>query len=260
MKMHVRVPDSSSLDINARKGGDILVRGDLNGVHAHTLVGNIIVHSATGALQLTTDHGSLDADSRSPDGKTARVELHALNGNITLFNLGSSVLATTTGGNIRFVGSLAGMNNSFSTTGAGSIVLALPADISYSFEAAGGGHVINDFTPGTLICGMVDNPAAMMKPQPSPDVMGYIDVSGPVTSTNYISGTLKPDGYFRFYTNRSEISRHSPNVSNQPNGANAANVFWAARCEKINPQELGTVQFTARAEKGTITTRLIRKH
>ena len=260
--LHVRVPRTSSVVVMAVKGGDIDLLGEMNNVTASTLNGNINLRGATGSAQLTTNHGNLVADSRSLDGKATQIKLSAEAGNITLFSVGSAVTASTTEGNIRFIGSLSGTDNQFSTTGAGNVLLALPANISYSFVATGGSQVVADLMPATLVCGMVSNSESVMHAKLSPDILGYVDIAGTVTGTNYISGTMKLDqnNYFRFNTNRSELTRYSPTSAEQPNGPNTANVFSSSKCDALNGQERGQVQFVVRADKGIIALHLNRKH
>ena len=260
--LHVRVPRTSSVVVMAVKGGDIDLLGEMNSVTASTLNGNINLRGATGSAQLTTSHGNIVVDNRSLGGKATQIKLSAEAGNITLFSVGSVVAASTTEGNIRFIGSLSGTDNQFSTTGDGSVLLALPANISYSFVATGGSQVVADLMPATLVCGMVANSESVMHAKLSPDILGYIDIAGIVTGTNYISGTMKldPSNYFRFNTNRSELTRHSPATAEQPNGPNTANVFWSSKCDALNQQERGQVQFSVHAEKGIIALHLSRKH
>jgi hypothetical protein len=277
VRLHVRVPHNTSLVVKATKGGDITVSGEVGSVHAHTPVGTITVDNVIGPLQLTTENGSINVDAyASPQSNQVQpIELHARNGDINLTAVGANVLAETTGGNIRFIGSLNGDNNSFATTGNGRVLAALPNDLTYSFDVENRQRVVNDFMPSTLICAMATSPDTRIWAQQSPDLIGQMVASDPVITTTtrsfksvagrYRSGNQPERPYLYFEDKHSQVTRFSPQGDVLPNGGNAAQAFWSPDCETVkqlvvqNAQPL-TARLRIRAETGEVILRLIRKH
>jgi hypothetical protein len=260
IRLHIRVPHGSRLKIDARQGGNIAASGELSDVEATTPSGSIRVSGATGAMKLITSNGEIQVDNRE-GALNQRLELYARNGSITVFSVGASVTAVTTVGNIRFIGSLFGIENSFTTTGSGKVLVALPNDIPHRFAVEGSGPVTVDFMAAALTCGWMTNASAGLKVEQSPDtVLGKIVASdSAITPTKVISGTMgkyaeRP--YLHFESNHGQIIRRSPS-----NGGNAVQALWSPDCDKVRSQgEPNGVNFRVRAERGDVAIRLIRKH
>jgi hypothetical protein len=74
-----------------------------------------------------------------------------------------------------------------------------------------------------------------------------------------VTGTLFPNNYFLFYTNRAAVAKFMPEYgrARQQGGA-----LWTPECdEPARRQELANIRFTVETGKsGIIDIRLIRKH
>jgi hypothetical protein len=270
VKLHVRVPRGASLVIKATKGGSITVSGDLASVHTHTSGGAIDVKGATGALQLATENGSISVDCAA-QGPVQHLELHALNGDINIFGVGTNVLASTTAGNIRFVGSLNGQDNVFSTNGDGRILIALPDNVSYQFQADGYARVFNDFLPTSLICAEAIGGNLAQSSSLSPAHLGQIVASDPIITPTftyksvagrYLSGNQPERPFLYFKTNHTQLVRVSPDSDVGLNGGNAAAGWWSPECDALKQRfaQQSEVGLRVSAERGEVLLRLIRKH
>jgi hypothetical protein len=276
VKLHVRVPHNASLEINTTEGGVIKVSGPVNSIYVHTAVGPITVDGAIGPVNLTTDNGAINVDAfaQPQSNSVQQLEMHAANGDINVMAVGANVQATTTEGNIRFIGSLIGDNNSFMTSGTGRVLATLPSDLTYRFDIESKQRVVNDFIPATLICAMATSQDTRMWTEASPDLIGQIEASDSVVTTTYsvlsVAGRYQPVNqperpYLFFADNHSQIKRFSPEGDVLPNGGNAAQAFWSPDCDAIrlkveqNAQPLAA-RLRIKAENGDVLLRLIRKH
>jgi hypothetical protein len=276
VKLHVRVPRGASLEINAKEGGNVTASGEVIDVHIYTAVGTITVDGVIGSVYLKTEDGSINmaAFAQPKSNQVQRVELHALNGDINVMAVGANVQATTTEGNIRFIGSLIGDNNSFMTSGAGRVLATLPSDLTYRFEIESKQRVVNDFLPATLICAVATSQDTRMWTEASSDLIGQIEASDSVLTTTYsvlsVAGRYQPVNqpekpYLFFADNHSQIRRFSPEGDVLPNGGNAAQAFWSPDCDAIKLKVEQNAQLLAarlhiKAENGDVLLRLIRKH
>jgi hypothetical protein len=271
VKLHVRVPHHASLVVKATNGGNVTVSGEMASVHVHTARGTITVNGVVGPAQLMTENGSINVDAfaQPQSNQVQHLELHARSGDINLMAVGANVLAATTEGNIRFVGSLSGDNNSFSTTGNGRVLVTMPNDLSYRFDVESRQRIVNDFMPATLICAMAKSPDTRMSTAPSPDLIGQIVSSDPVITTTYsfksVAGRYREKPYLYFRDDHSVVTRFLPEGDVLPNGGNAAQAFWSPDCDSVKQQidqntPPPTVGLHISAETGEVVLRLIRKH
>ena len=257
IRLHIRVPDGSRLKIDARQGGNITASGEIGAIEATTSSGAIRVTGATGAMKLITSNGDIQVDNREST-LNQKLELYAVNGNITVFSVGASVTADTTVGNIRFIGSLFGTDNSFTTTGGGKVMVALPNDLPHHFAVESGGRVTTDFMSTMVVCDLTPNASNSLKSGPSSDSMGKIITSDPVvTPTHSISvtmGAYQGGFYLKFQTTYREVSSSIP-------GGNLVRAWWSPECDQVQRQEEpNAVNFRIRTERGDVAIRLIRKH
>lgn len=258
--LHVRVPARTQLAVELT-AGNIEVAGDLMEVNASTQNGDITVQGATGSLTLKTHHGNIRVDDlRYRSEERGTLDLEASDGAIEVYAVNVSVNARTTNKNIRFVGSLAeGPDNFFTTTEAGEIILALPSDLPYTFMALGGKRVLNDFTAGTLVCGDAQKGMIDFHSQETSQAIGHTTVGNLITTTDYVTGTMFPDNYFLFHTNRTTVAKFVPKAvaAKQHGGA-----LWTSDCdEPARKNEIVKTRFTAQTGKsGIIEVRWIRKH
>src|SRR5512141_246116 len=103
--LHVRVPHGSSIKVDSpRITANVNIAGETKDVTVQVRQGDIAVRGAMGELNLKTDRGSIVVDEH--DGQNHTLDLRANTGSITLFALNAKVLASTTNGSIRFVGTL----------------------------------------------------------------------------------------------------------------------------------------------------------
>ncbi len=258
--LHVRVPARAQLAVELA-AGNIEIAGDLMEVNASTKNGNITVRGATGSLTLKTDRGNIRVDDlRYKAEEQGILDLEAADGNIEIYAVNVSAKARTTKGNVRFVGSLAeGLDNSFVTTENGQITLALPSDLPYSFTALGGKQVLNDFTPKTLVCGDAQDSMIDFHAQKTPQEIGHTSVGKWITNTDYVTGTMIPDDYFLFHTNRRAVSKFIPQSAADKKHSGA---LLPPECDKPDHKDDPTkTHFTVQAGKGgIIEVRFIRKH
>ena len=277
VKLHVRVPPGTRLVIRLIKGNNVTVSGETVSVDVRTPHGVITVNGAVGPLQLVTEDGSINVDSfaQHPQGQAPRLDLQARNGDINLIGVGANVQASTIGGNIRFVGSLSGSDNLFTTTGNGRVLVTLPDDLTYRFDVENRQRVVNDFMMSTLVCAMATSADTRLSTQMSPDVaIGQIvssDSDNNITYTfksmtgRYRDQSQSEKPYLYFQDNHSLVDRYSPDGDRLPNGGNAAQAFWSPGCDTVKQQvdqntPPPTVGLRIRAENGEVVLRLIRKH
>ncbi len=123
--LHVRVPPDRDLPPISVGTGNIEVYGRVGKVTAViSETGDIRVRGANGDVNLTTQKGSIIADIMAGHA----IKANAKEGNLDICAVGAFVTASTTNGWVRFIGTLqGGQTHTFSTTGAGSIQIALPA-------------------------------------------------------------------------------------------------------------------------------------
>jgi hypothetical protein len=221
--LHLRVPPDRDLPTLGVGTGNIEVYGRVRNVTAIiTNTGDIRVRGANGDVDLTTQKGSIIADIMG--GKT--IKANAKEGNLDICAVDAFVTAATTGGWVRFIGTLqGGKTHNLSTTGAGSIQIAVPAYPEghpagqvYRVTATTTNNSINTEYPAYRyrsevslpICGFiygngpydyhVENTAANT---------GRIEVSPALTITYFYTGTLT-DTYYRFDTNQTYVSFFTP--------------------------------------------------
>jgi len=117
----VRVPANAVLDLRTSNGG-------------------ITVDGITGEVRADTSNGKVRVD-----GATGRVDLSSSNGEIDVTATNAAVTVRTSNGAIRFEGSLADGDHTFSTSN-GRIVLTLPSDARFRVDArTSNGEVMTDF-------------------------------------------------------------------------------------------------------------------
>lgn len=258
--LHVRVPPRSRLTVDLNTG-NVRTWGDLSDVEIHTKNGDVEVRGATGSLRLKTDRGDIGVDDlRYQPEEKGILELTSGQGDIEIYAVNVNTVARTSKGNILFVGSLAeGADHRFETTEGGNIILALPSDLPYTFKALGGKQVINDFTSGTLVCGVPASNKVDFHWQETPSTIGHTTVGQLITTTDWVSGTLFQGNYFLFRTNRTAVAKFIPksDTAKQQGGA-----LWTPECdEPARKNERANIRFTAQTGKnGIIEVRLIRKH
>ena len=154
------------------------------------------------------------------------ITANAKEGNLDICAVDARVTAKTTGGAVRFVGTLqSGQTHNFSTTGAGSIQIALPAYPKdhpkgqvYRVIATTTGSPINTEYPAYRyqsgdslpICGFIyGNGPYDYHVENTTAKMGRIEVSPALTITYFYTGTLA-DTYYRFDTNQTYVSFFTP--------------------------------------------------
>jgi hypothetical protein len=261
--LHVRVPPLTPLKIINTSGATVIM-GEFNYIESETKqTGNIEVHGAIGKLSLKTANGNIVVDELSQlPGQPGSLDLETGHGDISMYAVGVSVKATANNGYVRFVGSLAaGRPSSFETKGSGNITLALPDDVSYTFDAIGGSKVVNDFASAMIVCGKAPPTGAFdFHSEGIPAQVGHIDVSYQTTVTHHLSGTLMvgPNNpYYLFSLSGGKVAKYIPETAS-PRQAGGA--LWTPECDKIDQGAQGQVSFQARAAPtGNIAIRLITK-
>lgn len=262
--LHVRVPPLTPLKIT-NTNGPTTITGEFNYIEAETkLTGSIEVRGAVGKLILKTANGNIEVDELSQQpGQAGDLNLETGQGNITLYAVGATVKAIANKGNIRFIGSLApGRPSLFETKGSGNIVLALPDDVSYTFDAFGGSKVVNDFAPTMIVCGQTAPTAKFdFHSEGIPAQVGHIDVSYQTTTTHHLNGTLMASShnppYYLFFMSSGKVAKYIPETASSPQAGGA---LWTPECDKIDQRAQGQVSFQARAAPtGNIAIRLITK-
>jgi hypothetical protein len=225
--LHVRVPPDKKLPVLEVGTGNIEVYGRVGNVTAAiTDTGDIKVRGANGDVSLTTQKGSIIADIMAGKSITA----HAKEGNLDLCAVSAIVDASTTNGWVRFIGTLQGGHaHTFSTTGAGSIQIAVPAYPKghaagqvYHVTASTAGNSINiEFpayrfennktsTNALPICGFIEsNGPYDYHVENTLAGTGRIEVSPAVTGTYYFTGTFT-DTYYQFDTTQTKIAFFTP--------------------------------------------------
>jgi hypothetical protein len=258
--LHVRVPPRTPLKITSVHGNCVIM-GEFNYVEAQT-AGNIEVRGAVGKLALKTTAGNIVVDEvgQQPD-QSGRLDLETGKGNISIYAVGVNIKATASNGDIRFIGSLmANRESYFETKGKGNIVLALPDDVSYTFDAIGGNKVVNDFAPSSIVCGKAPPTAALdYHAEPIPGQVGHVDVTYQSTTTHRIRGTMMAQNhYYLLYLTDGKVAKYIPTSASVQQAGGA---LWTAECEKIDTTVTSPVKFQAQAAAGgSISVRLISKH
>ncbi len=263
VQLHVRVPQSSHVVVESVLG-NVTVLGAVQSASVHTGGGDIVARGATGPLRLITNHGSIVADERSP--QPVRLELRTTGGNITIFALMATVVAHTTNGSIRFVGTLGeadanqpeSAQSEFKTSGNGAVVVALPDTLTYQFRAAGSARVLADFAPEVEPCGLLDSPTGEydLRMRQTAGYFGRIEATGAITPTNYLEGTLG-QGVFFFHTDHKLItiydpSNHPPREKAREKGAPTSGMIgYCGRFNDANVKDVKTF-FTVQTGSGDI--------
>jgi hypothetical protein len=259
--LHLRVPPRVRISVDALQAtsSTLEVVGEVENVEAQVNKGDITVHGAIGDLHLSTQQGSIRADARgSRLDQPNKINLRTDHGNVELYSVSASVSAHADNGDIYFVGALAGGDNSFTATGAGKVIVAVPEDVPYRFYVQGGRQVVTDFASGTLVCGFIDGAASNSIDESfrtSDDSTGYISITHMITLTDYVSGMMTPQRYV-FHTNRGTVAKYLPkmNAQSELDRALLPNVVQCR--EAVQPS---TVGFRVAAQKGEVYVRLIRK-
>jgi len=232
-QLHVRVPPDSSLANITIPRGDVGVYGRMLSVTASiTQSGSIHVFGASGDINLSTGQGSITAEL-APGTNNVTVLSHG--GGITVVALSAFLNASTTNGDIRFLGTLrSDRRHSIAISGTGNIDLALPpyqpvrpgqpvpklAQPYWISATTSGSPIMADYPPtvtfeGELtaltICGFIHSPGPYDYHIENTPVrhFGRIEVSPALTGTFYFSGTLGAD-YYRFDTDRPNILIYAP--------------------------------------------------
>jgi hypothetical protein len=231
-QLHVRVPPGSSLANITIPRGNVGVYGRVDGVTASiTQTGSINVFGASGNINLSTGQGAITAEL-APGTNNVTVLSHG--GGITVVALSALLNASTTNGDIRFLGTLRNDRHSIAISGTGNIDLALPpyqpvrtgqpvpklAQPYWISAATSGSPIMADYPPtvtfeGKLtaltICGFVHSTGPYDYHIENTPVrhFGRIEVSPAVTGTIYFSGTLG-NNYYRFDTNRPNVLIYAP--------------------------------------------------
>lgn len=260
--LHVRVPPRTPLKITNTRGNSVVI-GEFNYVEAQmTQAGNIEVRGAVGKLSLKTPAGNISVDEMGqPSDQSGSLDLETGKGNISMYAVGVNVKATASNGDIQFVGSLmANQPNYFETKGKGNITLALPDDVSYTFDATGGDKVVNDFVPSSIVCGEAPPTATLdYHAEPIPGQIGHVNITYQSTTTHHISGTMMAQNhYYLFHLTDGKVAKYLP-ASSPPLQAGGA--LWTPECGKIDTGAVSPVKFQAwAAPSGSISIRLISKH
>ncbi len=272
--LHVRVPSGANLNEVSTHAGNIGVYGPVENVTAViTDSGDIEVLGGTGNVNLLTESGSITIDL-VPEGET--ITAKAQNGAIDIHAVKAQVSASTTKGDIRFVGTLrSGEPHSFTTTEGGNIVIALPAypdgqSAAYRIHAQTSTQpIITDYPAdrkdgkGPLaICGVIYSPGPYRYYiEQTPVRFGRLEISPSLTTTLHFTGTLTSE-YYRFDTDQPQVSVFTPR-------SQAIHIYPAAElsqiaagkmpvdaaCEqalKIDPNQLSAVELNLRSTTGRI--------
>jgi hypothetical protein len=281
--LHVRVPPDRNLPTMGVGTGNIEVYGRVGNVTAIiTNTGDIKVRGANGDVTLTTQKGSIIADIMG--GKTIKV--NAKEGHLDICAVKAFVTAATTGGWVRFIGTLQGGKiHNLSTTGAGSIQIAVPAyprghpaGQVYFVTASTAGNSINiefpanSYENGRLstnalpICGFIHSSGPYdYHVENTSASTGRIEISPVMTGTYFYTGTLH-DAYYRFETNQTQIAFYSPvpqsihiYTAAQLNRIKAGQEKIATDCEAaLNALSPDAVVLNLKTERGPITIQHIR--
>lgn len=264
--IHVRVPLQTPLTISTTVGS-ITVSGAVGPVNANTNNGAIVIRGAAGPLNLTTLNGEIVAD-----GGLDRLGLHAKNGNISIYAVDVHVIADTTVGSIKFIGTLKGHDNLFRTTGNGNIVVALPITTTHTvYASTSSNQIIDEFLPGKgnieVICGAIsDEVKYNYQVNQHDDQIARLELNV-ITATKYFSGTLA-DGVYQFQTNSGNLSffTNVPNAlhldlvsggqSSQLDGF--TNQHFDQKCNGAPNKP--AISFTAQTDSGSIYIHGIRTH
>ncbi len=271
--LHVAVPLGTDLHyIGTPAGGNIEVYGNVGNVTAViSNSGNIEVRGADGNVNLSTQRGSIIADIMPGRDITTR----AAEGSIDIHAVDAFVSAATTGGNVRFYGTLRpGQTHYFTTTGAGGVQVALlpyPDKILtpqvYRFNVATSASPVNvEYPPrGTggealPICGFIYSSGPYdYHIENTPAFMGRIQVSPVITGAYFFSGTLATK-YFRFDTNQTQVSFYTPITQSihiytaaQLNQIIAGKESIAPECQAALDSDLGNaIVLGLKAERGPV--------
>ena len=255
--LHVRVPQGSSIEVNSpRVATNVTVAGEVKNVRVQIQQGDIVVRGATGDLDLRTERGAISVDEHDTQNHT--LELHAKEGGITLFALNAKVVASTTNGPIRFVGTLipAGESNTiseFTVTGTGDISVALPDSARFRYRAFGGSRVVTDIAQNTEPCGLVSSRDYDFRRRAlTSGELGRVEVGGAITTTNQVLGTYGK-GVLYFETNRKIITVFDP-PNPPPRSGGPAGRGTVGDCGQLSNENLAVanIDFIARAESGSI--------
>ncbi len=263
--LHVRVPPGSTIAVEApRVATNVIIAGETKDVKAQVQQGDISVRGATGDLNLRTERGSITVDEH--DGQNHTLELHANTGAITLFALNARILASTTNGSIRFIGTLREANgqpngnalSEFTVKGTGDITVALPDSMKFRYRAFGGARVTTDLAHTAEPCGFVRSPDYdFSRRLLSAGETGRIEVGGTFTNTSQVQGTVG-NGIVYFETDRKMITIFDPPHPPARSGGPAASGF-IGDCGRFTTENLAAnVDFTARADSGSIRIRQIK--
>ena len=161
----VRVPPGAVLELQTSNGA-VSLQGGSGKADVKTSNGPIQAKEHKGSLHLATSNGPITVA-----GGTGRLDLKTSNGGIKIHGDKADIAAHTSNGSIQFQGTLAVAEHSFHTSN-GSIVLALPADARFRFEAeTTHGTIVDDFSgerphkkAGNHLAGTVgQNPSTSLK-------------------------------------------------------------------------------------------------
>ncbi len=159
--LEISVPSGSSLEISGFNA-ETTIGGVTGAIHVETVNGRIEVVAAGGALELQTVNGAIEVT-----GTSSRVQAEAVNGPVTLTGLGGEIQVSTVNGPLVFEGGTLTRGEFQTVAGplrvqadladgarlelqsvSGGIELALPRDVSASFEVTTfSGSVTNELGP-----------------------------------------------------------------------------------------------------------------
>jgi hypothetical protein len=252
--LHLRVPQTSPVDVKGTNG-NIKVEGVQQPVTVHTNAGTITARGIAGDLTLSTEQGPIDVDERDVRDAPARhLSLKATGGNISIFAVSVSVDATATNGSIQFVGTLIGSDNTFTASGTGNVVVALPNRIYYRYRALGGTRVLTDFPNDVEACGNLGETGDYdFSMRPSSSELGRAEIAGDFTTTSLVQGTMGK-GVFFFETDRKTAAFFEPLNQAPRTPGPAPSRGWVGDCGRVTTPNLDAakIDFTARADTGDI--------
>ncbi|HTP08724.1 MAG TPA: DUF4097 family beta strand repeat-containing protein [Anaerolineae bacterium] len=256
--VHVRVPNGSSIVIDSpRIAANVTIIGAVKDVTVQIQQGDITVRGARGNISLRTEGGSINVDERDEQDHT--LELHAKEGGITVFALRAKVVATTTNGPIRFIGTLVAASSvsnnisEFTVTDTGDISIALPDNAKFRYKAFGGSRVVTDVARDVESCGLASShDYDFHRRMLAGGELGRVEVSSAITTTNQVQGTYGK-GILYFDTNRKNITifdpPNPPSRSGGPSGSGTV-----GDCGQLSNENLAVanIDFTVHADSGSI--------